>query len=480
MKKILSIALVALLAASTVFAGFTGKASVGLGYNFQDESYGMSNSTETKVTFEATTEEAGKDGEGSVFAGIKASFKMKQDDVKAKGKASWSVEPKIEEAYVKGEDWTVSILGAQNSQDFAASAIDVTYDAASDSFGGTTVALDASAAPGITAEYKGWTVSGGFVKGEHVVTKAGADKYYVYCYSYAENTTAPSNPMWVGPVTDAEIEEAIAEAEEADYTVVILEKVKYEAGSKAVKDDMVIYSATVATPDLVFGDVTVGFGAAVGSGYKSADLGLSAKAAYANDQLSASVASDVVIAGVGKDKVAFDADVAAKFSFAPVTVDAFYATNASTANKLSNPKKNAAVKNLLSAKVAADLASFDVPVTVAVCAKDVINAQVFGVSAKASVDALTISASFDYGVKEEAYFIGASASYKFDAFTVAAGINYNSTEQLYANASIETTTLIPGATLKLAYGPVSEKGKVITNLLKETYGKIDATCTIAF
>ena len=50
MKKILSIALVALLAASTVFAGFTGKASVGLGYNFQDESYGMSNSTETKET----------------------------------------------------------------------------------------------------------------------------------------------------------------------------------------------------------------------------------------------------------------------------------------------------------------------------------------------------------------------------------------------------------------------------------------------
>ena len=56
MKKILSIALVALLAASTVFAGFTGKASVALGYNFQDASYGMSNSTETKVTVEATTE----------------------------------------------------------------------------------------------------------------------------------------------------------------------------------------------------------------------------------------------------------------------------------------------------------------------------------------------------------------------------------------------------------------------------------------
>ena len=141
MKKIISIALVALLAASTVFAGFTGKASVGLGYNFQDKSYGMSNAAETKVTFEATTETAGAEGEGSVFAGIKASFKMKQDDVKAKGKASWAVEPKIEEAYVKGEDWSVSILGAQNGQDFAASAVDKTYDAANDAFSATTFAV---------------------------------------------------------------------------------------------------------------------------------------------------------------------------------------------------------------------------------------------------------------------------------------------------------------------------------------------------
>ena len=192
MKKILSIALVALLAASTVFAGFTGKASVGLGYNFQDESYGMSNATETKVTFEATTETAGAEGEGSVFAGIKASFTMKQDDVKAKGKASWSVEPKIEEAYVKGEDWSVSILSAQDSQDFASSAIDKTYDAAADAFGGSTVAVEVAAAPGITAEYKGWTVSGGFVKGDYVATEAGKDLYNFYGYEADDNGVSTS------------------------------------------------------------------------------------------------------------------------------------------------------------------------------------------------------------------------------------------------------------------------------------------------
>ena len=470
MKKILSIALVALLAASTVFAGFTGKASVGLGYNFQDESYGMSNATETKVTFEATTETAGAEGEGSVFAGIKASFTMKQDEVKAKGKASWSVEPKIEEAYVKGEDWSVSILSAQDGQDFAASAIDKTYDAAADAFGGSTVAVEVAKAPGITAEYKGWTVSGGFVKGDYVATEAGKDKYDFYGYYVDEDGNA------VEPF-DLDCAEGL---EEAPENFEVLFKVKVASGSDAVKKDVVNYSMTVATPDMVFGDVTVGFGAAVGNDKEAANLGLSAKAEYANDQLSASVASDLVIAGIGNDEVAFDADVAAKFSFAPVTVDAYYATKASTANKLFAPKSNATAENLLSVKVAADLSSFEVPVKVSAYAKDIVNAQVLGVSASATVDALKVGASFDYGIKEEAYLLGATVSYEFDAFTVAAGINYESTEKLYANASVETASIIPGATLKLAYGPVSEKGKVTTNLLDEKYGKIDATCTIAF
>ena len=469
MKKILSIALVALLAASTVFAGFTGKASVGLGYNFQDESYGMSNATETKVTFEATTETAGAEGEGSVFAGIKASFTMKQDDVEAEGKASWSVEPKIEEAYVKGEDWSVSILGAKNSQDFAASAIDKTYDAAAKAFKGSTVAVKVAAAPGITAEYKGWTVSGGFKKGEYEATAAGEDTYYFYGYTKTTDGSRPANPTWT-----------LVAAAKAPENFVVLDKAKAASGSAAVKKDVVNYSLTVATPDMVFGDVTVGFGAAVGNDKEAANLGLSAKAGYANDQLSASVASDLVIAGIGNDEVAFDADVAAKFSFAPVTVDAYYATKASTANKLLDPKSNAAAENLLSVKVAADLSSFDVPVKVSAYAKDIVNAQVLGVSASAAVDALEVGASFDYGIEEEAYLLGATVSYKFDAFTVAAGINYNSTEQLYANASVETASIIPGATLKLAYGPVSKDGKVTTNLLDEKYGKIDATCTIAF
>ena len=44
MKKILSIALVALLAASAVFAGITGKASFAAGYDLDDNLFSLSNS----------------------------------------------------------------------------------------------------------------------------------------------------------------------------------------------------------------------------------------------------------------------------------------------------------------------------------------------------------------------------------------------------------------------------------------------------
>lgn len=68
-----------------------------------------------------------------------------------------------------------------------------------------------------------------------------------------------------------------------------------------------------------------------------------------------------------------------------------------------------------------------------------------------------------------------------DAFTVSAGFNYRSDKQLYANASIESSSIVPGTTLKLAYGlTTDDNGKVVTNLLDKKYGKIDASCTISF
>ena len=481
MKKILSIALIAALVATSAFAGFSGAATVGLGYNLESKGYGFSNSTESKVTFELTSEEAAAEAEGSVIAGIKGSFAIKIDDYKAneKGTPKWVVSPSIDEAYVKGEDWSVSILGAQDGQDFATSALD--KYSKDGGLKASTVAVDAAAAPGVTATYKGWTVSGGFASTEFEKTAAGADKYYFYGYAKNADGNALGEPSWTDvPMTL----QAYLSTFPAGSTKVILDQVKAESGTKAVTEKGLDYSLTAATPEFVFGDVKATFGAAIAdAGKEAANLGLSAKVAFANEQLSASVASDIVLSGIGNDEVDFDADVAAKFAFAPVTVDAYYAKKVAAQPILEPNKKkgNATVENLLSAKVAADLSAFEIPVTVAASCRDILNKQVLGVSAKAAVDALTVSASFDYGVKEEAYLVGGSVSYNFDAFTVAAGLNYRSAgEQLYANASVETSTLIPGATLKLAYGPTSKDGVVTSNLLKEKYGKIDATCTIAF
>ena len=165
-KKILSIALVALFAASTVFAGISGAASVGLGYNLEDKSYGFSNYTESKVTFELTSEEVAAETEGSVIAGIKGSFAIKIKDYEAneKGEPTWGISPAVDESYVKGADWSVSILGAQEGQDFAVSSLgEVCREEAGKA---TTVKVSADAAAGVTGTYKGWTGSGGFATTE--------------------------------------------------------------------------------------------------------------------------------------------------------------------------------------------------------------------------------------------------------------------------------------------------------------------------
>ena len=430
-KKILYIPLVALFAASTVFAGISGAASVGLGYNLEDKSYGFSNSTESKVTFELTSEETAAEAEGSVIAGIKGSFAIKIKDYEAneKGEPTWVISPAVDEAYVKGADWSVSILGAQDGQDFASSALDkFSKDKA---LNATTVKVDAAAAPGVTATYKGWTVSGGFATAETEPDNASEAKYIYLYLLYDESGDLAGSPVTTPePITEKAFE-ALVKKEKKDNkkTVEVLRKILVKAAVPGTPEAYLDYSLTVATPEFVFGDAKVAFGAAVADAEKNgvANVGLSAKASYANDQLSASVASDVVLAGVG-DKVKFDADVAAKFSFAPVTVDAYYATKADTQAILepSKKEKNTTVENLISAKVAADLSAFEIPVTVAVTGRDILDQQVIGASASASVDALTVGATFDYGVKAKAYLVGAKASYPFEAFTVSVGVNYRS------------------------------------------------------
>ena len=75
MKKTIAILLVAILAVSSVFAAFSGEASLGFGGNFDDGTYGFIDSaTKIKFDIDLATASAEQIADGDVYASIKATF----------------------------------------------------------------------------------------------------------------------------------------------------------------------------------------------------------------------------------------------------------------------------------------------------------------------------------------------------------------------------------------------------------------------
>ncbi|MDD7254464.1 hypothetical protein, partial [Bullifex porci] len=288
------------------------------------------------------------------------------------------------------------------------------------------------------------------------------------------------------------------------------------------------------------------------------NIGASAKASYATDVLSTSVAADLGLAVAKETKFAMD--LAANFKYDFVTVDAYLNTAKATEAKDVNPellprfpKKSDFGKEstplLLSAKVATDLNAFDVPVKLELTGKDLLAKIDLG--AKVTVNAienleLTVSGGYvvnTVGRNAEALWIAKVTGFKpfagqwsanvgakytapiatisgevslknwglndvvntyFAALPVNDEANAAAVELmnsyvnkydaasastleeqfnilskrlvLGAKVSVENTTLIPGATLKLAW-----EGKDLTNKVKvEQKGTVAASCTIKF
>ena len=452
MKKILSIALVALLAGSA-FAAFTGSATLGLGYNFEDDTYGFSNSNKFDLDFELATASAEKVAEGDVYASIKANFAVVlvdgddktseySDGMKLADKLFAVI--KLSEAKVAGENWYVSIKGTSSNVDLAKSAIDTrTIKNDTDDFG---FGLD---------DYD-----------EAVTYKAAYDK-------------APG-----------------FEAGYADYVI--------GAGFKGVKNKDFGYNVFVATPEYDFDVVTLKLAASASDkysdkpeDYKIANVGVSAKVGFATDAFSGFVASDLGFEKLGtenwKAEDNFKADVAANFAISPVTVDAYYATRVLTADdkKVEVKPENYYTKNLLSVQAKVDLNDFDVPVALTVAGKDLVNTQDISLKAEFAVtEQVSLDAKVGYVIDSKKLYTEGNVKYAADAFTLKAGMKYSTvieTEKsniLSATASIESSVLIPGATLKLEYA----KGDNTMNFLKDqtaseapqNFGKINASCKIAF
>ena len=455
MKKILSIALVALLVASTAFAGFSGKAKLSLGYDTESESYGFSNGQEFSVDLDVASETAEAKGEGEVFAGVKATLSLKAADIIGDNAVAFVKDGasdvglgfilSLKEAYVAGQDWKVSITGTQNGPDFAKSAIDVVLDYGKDAFGNQpkvwwnenykakSYAVSVNKAPGVTATYKDWSVAAGF-NGGKASAKTGAPDFFNYHVSA------------ISP------EVAVAEGISVKIGAVA-------SGIKNVTSKVLVGGVKVDRYD-----ESKNFDA----------FGASAQVAYAAEAFSAKVAGDFGMKKtVGTDDFKADFDVAANVAYAPVAVDVYF-SRVKEVNYLS-AQVSGAYEGISGDIYAKNILAEDKDIKI-------------GADAEYTVDAVTVGAGFEMTTDSKKMKVSGNVEYAAELFTAKAGAVYGTqidvedSSYLYLNASVESSAIIPGATISLGYGPNTDgaTGKKTTNLLKEKYGSVTAQCVIAF
>ena len=245
MKKILSIALIAALIVGSAFAGFKkGEATIDLGYDLDEQTYGFANGTSVKYNFgfvlgEETAEKA---GEGDLRAEIAASFKaeFKAADYEGTDDIAAVVSTlKITKADIIYKDVTVGILGAGKSATYAA-------DYHLDNTTGKPVRDEVVGLDGV----KGFTVSAfGYNGGFGLEGDADAETYAVLAhvqtksFDLAEGVTAQAAAGM--KVTDASkafgvsakaalSKDLLSASIAADFAVA--EKVALEVAAKAAYD----------------------------------------------------------------------------------------------------------------------------------------------------------------------------------------------------------------------------------------------------
>ena len=467
MKKILTIALVALLAASSVFAGLSGYSNLGFGYNSKSGKFGFNPSSALSIDLDVATAEGSNIGEGDIYAGIDASVTLKLidtmdvkkaliatdkwNDSNSTGYYSVGVFAAINSAYIAGQDWKVSFgTASSNPVNFASSAID-------------------------TYKNKVW------------------DTYHNAWADVKKSAVSYSAP-YVGSNGLA--------ATYKDYTVGI----GFD-GFKSGDDVLMEYTGYVLTPEIALGDASVKFGGVFSQGYTEEDdgsytknkpnAGASLQAAYATDKFSAKAAADFGLENIGaEDGNKFHFDAAANFKYDFVSADVYYADYFSTyeykidgATGVVLQKTTATeYENLLSAKASVDLKSFDVPVALTLTGKNLINTQDLSAEVKVSVsEAFSFKIKGGYVIKDKKLTAGGTVEYKAEKFTASAEASFtlkdNGEKQLYPTVVVSSDALVNGATLELSWKPVKDyAGDTKTNLLDSSkdFGQIYATAKLAF
>ena len=283
------------------------------------------------------------------------------------------------------------------------------------------------------------------------------------------------------------------------------------------------------------------------NGIKTNSIALSGKIGYSNDLISASVATDLgynitakefgadVAANFTYDFLSVDAYYATKAKSGEDKVGGFNAKFDETTQKYTvtydaSKWGNKYTEDVLSAQVKTDLNSFGIPVSITLATKDLLNTVDLGATVEvAPIEGLKVTVGGGYVVDTiDAYdktdwcktnkveestldgaFLGqwkvnASAEYDFGFAKVAAGVDVKNLGKaatitdvkkisadsdensvlLGLNASVESSSLIPGATLKLAWSDADDLLKVYSysgsDYDKTNLGKLTASCSIAF
>lgn len=431
MKKIISIALVAALVATSAFAAFSGDASVSFGYDTTSKVWGFANGKSLSVSVDIASEAAEKVAEGDIYAGIKASMevgikpnhgdKAIYNDGPASDLGIWA---KVSEAYVTNGEWKVSILGSVGAPDYAKSAIDFSYSQAKDAFGvayGPYAVATAKSYKLPTVAQKGVTATmAGYKVGLGLVGKADDVAFNVF-------------------------------AETAEYEVA--EGAKVQAAAIVANGTKKVGDKTVADTDKI-------------------GVGASVKASYATDAVTVKAAADLGVENVNNDAVV-NFDTAVAVAVEPVTADVYFS--------------KVADKNYLSAQVAADLEVVSGDVYVLDILGDDIRV---GADVKyPATEEITVSANVEMTTESQDLSVSANVKYAAEKFTAKCGVAYGmnlkaeGAEVLSATASIETNAVIPGATLSLSYGKDSA-GNTMNFLADkddaQNFGAVTAKCKIAF
>ena len=431
MKKIISIALVAALVATSAFAAFSGDASVSFGYDTTSKVWGFANGKSLSVSVDIASEAAEKVAEGDIYAGIKASMevgikprhanKVIYNNGPASDLGIWA---KVSEAYVTNGEWKVSILGSVGAPDYAKSAIDFSYSQAKDAFGvayGPYAVATAKSYKLPTVAQKGVTATmAGYKVGLGLVGKADDVAFNVF-------------------------------AETAEYEVA--EGAKVQAAAIVANGTKKVGDKTVADTDKI-------------------GVGASVKASYATDAVTVKAAADLGVENVNNDAVV-NFDTAVAVAVEPVTADVYFS--------------KVADKNYLSAQVAADLEVVSGDVYVLDILGDDIRV---GADVKyPATEEITVSANVEMTTESQDLSVSANVKYAAEKFTAKCGVAYGmnlkaeGAEVLSATASIETNAVIPGATLSLSYGKDSA-GNTMNFLADkddaQNFGAVTAKCKIAF